>query len=142
MPVRTAEAEWKGSLNQGTGRMRTETGSYEGGYSFGSRFEEAKGTNPEELIAAAHAGCFSMALSGQLTRAGHEPESVRTTARVHLEKGEAGFSITRIDLECRARVPGVDEATFREKAEAAKKGCPVSRALQAVEVTLDARLEK
>ncbi|MSR35942.1 MAG: OsmC family peroxiredoxin [Gemmatimonadetes bacterium] len=142
MPVRTAEAEWKGNLNQGTGRMRTETGSYEGAYSFGSRFEEAKGTNPEELIAAAHAGCFSMAFSGQLSKAGFEPTSVQTTAKVNLVKGETGFSITRIDLVCRAQVPGVDEATFREKAEAAKNGCPISKALASVEITLDARLEK
>ena len=142
MPVRTAEAEWKGSLNQGSGRMKTGTGSFEGSYSFGSRFEEAKGTNPEELIAAAHAGCFSMAFSGQLSRAGFEPTSIKTTANVHLVKGEAGFGITRIDLVCRAQVPGVDEATFKEKAEAAKKGCPVSRALASVEITLDARLEK
>ena len=141
MPVRTADAEWKGNLQQGSGKVRTQTGSYDGAYSFGSRFEEAKGSNPEELIAAAHAGCFSMALSGQLAKAGHEPESIKTTAKVNLEKGAEGFSITRIDLVTRARVPGVDEATFREKAEAAKKGCPVSRALQAVEITLDARLE-
>lgn len=141
MPVRTAEAEWKGNLNQGSGRMRTGSGSFEGGYSFGSRFEETKGTNPEELIAAAHAGCFSMAFSGQLAKAGHEPTSVKTTAKVHVEKGDAGFSITRIELQCRATVPGIDEATFREKAEAAKTGCPVSKALAAVPITLDARLE-
>lgn len=141
MPVRTAEAEWKGNLPQGTGRIKTQTGSFEGAYSFGSRFEEEQGTNPEELIAAAHAGCFSMALSAQLANAGHEPRSVRTTARVHLEKGDAGFSITRIDLVTRAQVPGIDEATFQEKAEAAKAGCPVSRALQAVEITLDAQVE-
>ena len=141
MPVRTADAEWKGNLPKGSGHMTTQTGSFEGAYSFGSRFEEAKGTNPEELIAAAHAGCFSMALSNQLAKAGHEPQSVNTTAKVHLEKGAEGFSISRIELVTRARVPGVDEATFREKAEAAKTGCPVSKALQAVEITLDARLE-
>ncbi len=141
MPVRTAEAEWKGNLAQGSGRMKTETASFDGSYSAGSRFEEAKGTNPEELIAAAHAGCFSMALSAQLSKAGHEPQSVRTTARVHIEKGAEGFSITRIELRTRARVPGVDDATFREKAEAAKTGCPVSKALEAVEIILDAGLE-
>ena len=140
MPVRTAEAEWKGNLKQGSGRMRTGSGGCEGAYSFGTRFEEASGTNPEELIGAAHAGCFSMALSGQLSRAGHEPQSVQTTARVHIEKGADGFGITRIELQCRARVPGIDEATFRTKAEDAKKGCPVSKALQAVEITLDAQL--
>lgn len=141
MPVRAAEAEWKGDLPQGSGRMKTETGSYEGAYSFGSRFEEAKGTNPEELIAAAHAGCFSMAFSNQLAKAGHTPTSVKTTARVHLDKQEAGFAITRIELVCRAVVPGIDPATFREKAEAAKTGCPVSKALAAVQITLDATLE-
>lgn len=142
MPVRTAEAEWKGDLNQGTGTVRTETGTLDGRYSFSSRFEEGAGTNPEELIAAAHAGCFSMALAGALGRAGHPAESVRTTARVHVEKGEGGFSITRIELTCRARVPGMDAATFRESAEGAKAGCPVSRALSGtVQVVLDAELE-
>ena len=141
MPVRTAEAEWKGDLAQGSGRMRTETGSFEGSYSAGSRFEEAKGTNPEELIAAAHAGCFSMALSAQLAKAGHPPQSVKTTARVHIEKQTEGYAITRIELTCRARVPDIDQATFKEKSEAAKQGCPVSKALKAVTVTLDAQLE-
>lgn len=141
MAVRTAEAEWKGDLPKGSGRMKTGTGSFDGAYSFGSRFEEAQGTNPEELIAAAHAGCFSMAFSNQLAKAGHEPTSVKTTAKVHLEKGEAGFSITKIELVCRARVPGIDEATFRTTAEAAKTGCPVSKALAAVPITLDAKLE-
>ena len=141
MPVRTAEAEWKGDLTQGSGRVKTESGSFEGTYSFGSRFEEATGTNPEELVAAAHAGCFSMALSNQLAKAGHEPKSVRTTARVHLVKGDDGFSITKIELSCRAHVPGIDEATFSAKADAAKTGCPVSKALSAVEITMDAQLE-
>jgi osmotically inducible protein OsmC len=141
MPVRTAEAEWKGDLPKGSGQMKTQTGSFSGGYSAGSRFEEAKGTNPEELIAAAHAGCFSMAFSNQLAKAGFPPDSVKTTAKVHIDKGEAGFSITKIELVTRAKVPGVDEKTFREKAEAAKTGCPVSKALQAVNITLDARLE-
>ena len=141
MPMRTAEAEWKGDLAQGSGRMRTETGSFEGSYSAGSRFEEAKGTNPEELIAAAHAGCFSMALSAQLAKAGHPPQTVKTTARVHIEKQADGYAITRIELTCRARVPGIDPATFKERSEAAKQGCPVSKALKAVTVTLDAQLE-
>lgn len=140
MAVRTADAEWKGDLASGSGSLQTESGALKGSYSFVSRFEEGSGTNPEELIGAAHAGCFSMALAHQLAQAGHKPESIRTTARVHLEKGEEGFSITRVVLETRARVPGVDEATFREKAEGAKKGCPVSRALS-VPVELDARLE-
>ena len=141
MPVRTADAEWKGDLPKGSGRMKMQTGAFDGPYTFGSRFEEAAGTNPEELIAAAHAGCFSMAFSNQLAKAGFPPDSVKTTAKVHLDKGDAGFSITKIELVTRAKVPGVDENTFREKAEAAKTGCPVSRALQAVTITLDARLE-
>jgi lipoyl-dependent peroxiredoxin len=142
MPVRTAEAEWKGDLPKGSGTMKTQTGSYQGAYSAGSRFEEGAGSNPEELIAAAHAGCFSMAFSNQLAKAGFPPDSVKTTAKVHIEKGDAGFSITKIELVTRARVPGVDQKTFDEKAEAAKTGCPVSKALQAVAITLDARLEK
>ena len=141
MPVREAEAEWKGDLAQGSGRVKIGSGRFEGAYSFGSRFEEAEGTNPEELVAAAHAGCFSMALSNQLANAGHEPKSVKTTARVHLVKGADGFSITKIELSCRAQVPGIDDATFSAKAEAAKTGCPVSKALSAVEITMDAQLE-
>lgn len=141
MAVRTAEAEWKGTLRDGSGSLKSETGAVSGQYSFSSRFEEGTGTNPEELIAAAHAGCYSMALSGELGRAGHDPERVHTTARVHLTKQEAGFGITRVHLVTRARVPGLDEATFQEAAEGAKKGCPVSRALAAVEITLDAALE-
>ena len=141
MAKRTAEAEWKGTLNEGKGTMQGETGAVKGSYSFSSRFEEGTGTNPEELIAAAHAGCFSMALSGQLGRAGFPPESVKTTARVHLNKTDAGFSITKIELSSRAKVPGIDSATFQEKAEAAKKGCPISRALNpSIELVLDAQL--
>ncbi len=141
MPVRTADAEWKGDLPSGSGSLQTESGALKGSYSFVSRFEEGSGTNPEELIAAAHAGCYSMALSHQLAQAGHPPDSVRTTARVHLDKGDAGFAITKIELRTRAKVPGIDEATFREKAEGAKTGCPVSQALKAVTIELDARLE-
>jgi osmotically inducible protein OsmC len=140
MPVRTADAQWEGPLQDGKGQMRFGSGAYEGQYSFASRFEEGTGTNPEELIAAAHAGCFSMALSGGLSRAGHPPTRVHTTARVHLEKGDAGFSITAIDLDTEAEVPGIDDATFQEQAATAKAGCPVSRALAAVEIRLDARL--
>src|SRR5919204_2280727 len=110
MPKRKAQARWEGSLQEGHGTMRMATGSYEGPYSFQSRFEEGDGTNPEELIAAAHAGCFSMALSGELGRAGHEPESVETTAKVHLDKVEDGFAIKRIELRTRVAAPGVDEA--------------------------------
>jgi osmotically inducible protein OsmC len=133
MPKRTANARWDGSLQEGNGTMRMASGAYEGPYSFQSRFQEGDGTNPEELIAAAHAGCFSMALSGELGRAGHEAENVETTATVHLDKLDEGFGITRIVLDTRARVPGVDEAEFQRIAEAAKEGCPVSRALAAVE---------
>jgi osmotically inducible protein OsmC len=142
MPVRTADAEWTGTLQEGTGHMRMGGGAYEGAYSFASRFEEGEGTNPEELIAAAHAGCYSMALSGNLGRAGFSPEHVTTTARVHLEKGDAGFSVTRIELDTRASVGGgIDDATFQEIARTTKDTCPVSRALAAVsEVTVTAVL--
>src|SRR4051794_33175735 len=107
MPKRTASAVWNGSLTEGSGKMRMGSGAYEGPYSFQSRFEEGDGTNPEELIAAAHAGCFSMALSGELGRAGHEPESIETTATVQIDKADAGFKITRIELDSEARVPGI-----------------------------------
>lgn len=140
MPVRKASARWESNLFQGSGTMAMESGAYEGAYSFGSRFEEATGTNPEELIAAAHAGCYSMALSAELAKGGHDPKSVATTARVHLEKVEGGFAITRIDLTTEAEVPGIDEASFAEFAQGAKVGCPVSKALAGPEITLDARL--
>jgi osmotically inducible protein OsmC len=133
MPERTAEARWDGSLQEGNGTMRMASGAYEGPYTFQSRFEEGDGTNPEELIAAAHAGCFSMALSAELGRAGHAAESVETTATVHLDKVEAGFAIKRIELESQARVPGIDDSEFQQIAEGAKKGCPVSQALAAVD---------
>ena len=141
MPKRTANAHWEGSLTEGNGTMRMASGAYEGPYSFQSRFQEGDGTNPEELIAAAHAGCFSMALSGELGRAGHDPESVETEATVHIDKQGEGFAITRIDLRTRARVSGISDEQFQEIAEAAKKGCPVSQALAAVEsIELDAQL--
>lgn len=140
MPVRSAQAEWKGDLPSGSGQLSSETGSVKGAYSFGSRFEEGEGTNPEELIAAAHAGCFSMALAHELAEAGHAADSVQTTARVHLDKVEGGFAISRIHLECEAKVAGIDESAFQEKAEAAKSGCPVSKALSAVKIEMDARL--
>ena len=140
MPVRSAEAQWEGSLQEGSGTMRLGSGAFEGRYSFNSRFEDGPGTNPEELIGAAHAGCFSMALSGALSRAGHVPTRVHTTARVHIDRGDAGFSITRIELQTEADVPGIDEAGFQEQAATAKANCPVSRALAAVDISLDARL--
>lgn len=117
--------------------MRLGSGAYEGRFSFASRFEEGPGTNPEELIAAAHAGCYSMFLTATLGKAGHTDTEVSTTARIHLE---AGPTITRIELETKARVPGLDDAAFQEFARIAKEGCPVSKALAAVEITLAARL--
>ncbi len=140
MPARKADARWEGSLQKGNGTMRLGGGAYEGPYSFQSRFEDGNGTNPEELIAAAHAGCFSMALSGALGRAGHEPNSVATTASVHLNKTDAGFRIERIDLVTQADVPGLDDAAFQEIANTAKETCPVSVVLAAAEITLDATL--
>ena len=142
MPKRTAQARWDGSLQDGNGSMRMASGAYEGAYSFQSRFEEGDGTNPEELIAAAHAGCFSMALSGELGRAGHEPESVETTASVQLDKADGGFRISGIELDTKARVPGLDDSEFQRIAEAAKDGCPVSQALAATDITLKAQLEQ
>ena len=140
MPARKADARWEGSLQEGSGTMRLGGGAYEGPYSFKSRFEDGNGTNPEELIAAAHAGCFSMALSGALGRAGHEPRSVATTASVHLNKTDAGFRIQRIDLVTEADVPGIDDAAFQDIANTAKQTCPVSAVLAAAEITLDAKL--
>jgi len=140
MPIRKGSAEWKGTLPEGSGAVRTESGALSGAYSFSSRFESGAGTNPEELIAAAHAACFSMHLSGGLAKAGHTPESVKTEARVHIEKGEGGFSITRIDLVTEGRVPGLDEGQFRELAAASQRGCPVSKALSAVPIHLEASL--
>ncbi len=132
MPTRTADARWDGSLESGKGTMRMASGAYEGPYSFQSRFEEGDGTNPEELIAAAHAGCYSMALSGELGKAGHEVESVETNATVHIDTVEDGFEISRIELDTRASVPGIEEPEFQQIAEGAKKGCPVSKALRGV----------
>lgn len=141
MKVRSAQAEWNGDLRSGKGTLSTESGAVDTKYSFTSRFEDGPETNPEELIGAAHAGCFSMALSNILAQAGHPPKSVSTTARVTLEMLEGGPTITRIDLRTRGDVPGLDADGFLEHAEAAKQGCPVSRALKAVEITLDAALE-
>ena len=140
MPIRTASARWSGNLTEGSGTVKTGKGGYEGNYSFKSRFEEGEGTNPEELIGAAHAGCFSMALSAGLGRAGFTPTRVATTAKVHLEKVGEGFKITRIELDNESSVPGIDEAAFQEAARKAKEGCPVSQALGGVEITLNARL--
>jgi osmotically inducible protein OsmC len=140
MPVRKADAVWEGDIRGGNGKVSLGSGAFEGRYSFGSRFEEGAGTNPEELIGAAHAGCFSMALSGGLGRGGHTPKRIATTAKVHIEKVGEGFSITRIELDTQAEVPGIDDATFQEFANKAKEGCPVSKALAGTQITLNAKL--
>ncbi|MFH1085137.1 MAG: OsmC family protein [Chloroflexota bacterium] len=141
MPVRKGEAIWRGDLRQGHGTVRLGSGLYEGPYSYPSRFEEGEGTNPEELIAAAHAGCYAMALSNLLSSDGYTPRSVYALAQVHLGRVDGRSTITRIDLECEGDVPGIDAATFSDYAERAKTGCPVSKALAAVEITLKATLK-
>jgi osmotically inducible protein OsmC len=140
MPTREAQAEWLGNFARGSGTMSFGSGAFEGAYSAASRFEDGEGTNPEELIAAAHAGCYSMALALGLSEAGHEPESVRTTARVSIEKDDGGFSIKRSELSSEVKVEGLDEEEFQKYADEAKQGCPVSRALGAIEISLEAKL--
>jgi osmotically inducible protein OsmC len=140
MPIRKADAIWEGTLQEGKGKMILGSGAYEGSYSFPSRFEEGDGTNPEELLGAAHAGCFSMALSAALGRAGFSPERIHTTAEVHLEKLEAGFTIVRINLNTEGTVPDIDYDQFMEIAEGAKRNCPISRALAVPEINLVAKL--
>jgi len=140
MAVRSAEAEWRGNLLEGTGTVKLASGAFQGRYSFASRFESGQGTNPEELIGAAHAGCFSMALSAGLSKAGFRPARIHTVAHVHLEKAGEGFAITRIDLETEADVAGIDAATFQSYAENAKNNCPVSKALAGTNISLQARL--
>lgn len=141
MPVRKASAVWNGTLREGSGTVKTETGSFDGKYSFTSRFEEGKGTNPEELVAAAHAACFSMALSGNIKKAGFDPVKITTEDKVYIEKVEDVFTITKIEVFTDAEVPGIDAAKFNEIAEASKKGCPVSRALTGTEIILNAKLK-
>lgn len=142
MAIRTSDAEWKGSLREGEGHMRLGSQAFEGRYSFDSRFENGGGTNPEELIGAAHAGCFSMALAADLGGAGYDPEYVRTVAKVHINPREGGgFEINLIELTSGAKVAGIDADEFARIAEGTKVNCPVSHALRAVEVTLDATLE-
>jgi osmotically inducible protein OsmC len=141
MPVRKAEAEWKGNLREGRGEVALESGAFRGPYTFKSRFEDGKETNPEELIGAAHAGCFTMALTAALSRQSITPERIHTTASVHIEQSGGGFSIPRIELKTRARVAGIDAARFKELAEDAKRNCPVSKALASVQISLDAALE-
>ncbi|MDX1621653.1 MAG: OsmC family peroxiredoxin [Nitriliruptorales bacterium] len=141
MPTRSSTAVWTGSIGDGSGSMTIGDGVWEGSFNVPSRFEEGDGTNPEELLGAAHAGCFSMALSGILTRAGHEVNELRTTADVTVEKGEDGWRITRIHLHCEGDVEGIDGSAFAESAQQAKENCPVSQALAGVdEVTVDAKL--
>jgi osmotically inducible protein OsmC len=138
MPTRTGHAVWRGDLKSGTGRLDVESGTFEAAYSYPSRFESGSGTNPEELIGAAHAGCFSMALANLMAQDGHVATRVETTARVALST-EGGAHIAGIELHCEAEVPGLDPAAFQDYAEKAKAGCPVSKAL-AVDVTLQATL--
>jgi lipoyl-dependent peroxiredoxin len=141
MPIRSAQAKWQGTLQQGKGTMELGSGAFEGGYSFATRFEDAPGTNPEELIGAAHAGCFSMALSMLLEKAGHAPKEIRTRADVKLEKVGEGFKITRITLHTEADVPGMGADEFQSQAQNAKEGCPVSQALAGTQIELKAKLK-
>lgn len=142
MAVRKANATWEGGLKDGKGNVRSESGAISTGYSFSSRFEDGKGTNPEELLGAAHAACFSMALSVALEQAGHRPNSVHTIANVKIEKDGEGFTITNITLETEADVPQISEDDFKKHAEGAKKNCPLSKALASVEIDMITRLKK
>lgn len=140
MPIRKANAEWNGTLSRGNGKIFSDSGSVKAPYSFLSRFENGSGTNPEELLGAAHAGCFSMALAMLLEQSGFIPNKIFTSAHVHIDKGKNGFVISTIELETQCQINGIDEKTFAEKTEAAKKGCPVSMALASTNITLKARL--
>ena len=140
MPIRKAEAEWFGKVTDGKGHMKLGSGAFDGPYSFQSRMQDGAGTNPEELIGAAHAGCFSMALSAGLTQAGLTPTRIHTNAAVHLDKAGDGWAIPKIDLETEGEVPGIDQAKFQEYAEAARKNCPVSKLYAGAEITLKATL--
>ncbi len=140
MPIRTAEAAWEGPVPQGSGTVRVESGAVDSADSFGSRFETAAGTNPEELLGAAHAGCFTMALALALTQAGHPPTRIHTTAQVSIDKAPDGFGIPAVELRTEGEVPGIDSVQFHQHAEQAKAGCPVSKALAGTEIRLDAKL--
>ena len=140
MPTRSSSAQWNGNLARGSGTMSLGSGAFEGSYSFASRFENGEGTNPEELIAAAHAGCFSMALAAALSQADHVPDSVETTAQVTIDSIDGTPTITRSELSTEVKVDGLDDAEFQEFADGARSGCAVSRALAGVEITLAARL--
>lgn len=142
--TRRAEADWNGSIIEGNGKVKLGSGAFEGAYSFNSRFSDDKEqatTNPEELIAAAHAGCYTMALSGNLGRAGYEPKNIHTSAKVHIEKQGDGFVIPSIDLETEAEVEGISDDEFQQIAEKTKKTCPVSQVLSAAEISLKATLK-
>ncbi|HLR31719.1 MAG TPA: OsmC family protein [Fodinibius sp.] len=141
MPTQKAEATWYRDLKNGNGTMRMESGSYEGNYTFASRFENGDGTNPEELIGAAHAGCYAMALSNELAEAGYDPQSVDAQAEVTFGVTDDGPAITGIKLIAQADIPDISEDEFQEFAEGAKKGCPVSKALAGTKITLDAALK-
>ena len=140
MATRTGTAVWEGTLKEGKGSLKLGSGAYEGSYSFASRFESGTGTNPEELIGAAEAACYSMALAANLGKAGHTPKRISTTANVKLEQAGGGFKITTIDLRTEADVPGIDETKFREQAELTKKTCPVSVALAGTQINLETKL--
>lgn len=140
MPVRKSTAIWEGKLRNGKGTMRVGNNIFEGKYSFVSRFEEGDGTNPEELLAAAHAGCFSMAFSGELERAGFDPQRIETTANINLVKGEKGFKIESIELQTRGNMTGIEEEKFKELAENAKNNCPVSQLFKGAEIRVSAEL--
>ena len=140
MTIRKADAVWQGSLREGSGELALESGAFRGPYTFKARFEDGKETNPEELLGAAHAACFTMAITALLAREKLAPTEIRTTAAVHLEQVPGGFSIPRIDLQTRAKIPGVTAERFAELAADAKKNCPVSKVLAAAQITLDAAL--
>jgi len=139
MTVRTSSAEWLGTLREGKGTMNVGSGAYQGPYTFASRFETGQGTNPEELIGAAHAGCFSMFLSALLSKDGYKPSRIKTTADVHLGEGP---TITLIELNTEAEIPNLEEEAFAHYAESAKKNCPVSKALAGTEIKMHAKLVK
>jgi lipoyl-dependent peroxiredoxin len=140
MPVRSAQAVWEGTSREGKGRVRAEGGGFEGPYSYGSRFEEGAGTNPEELLAAAHAACFSMALASRLAKAGTPPRRIQTSSNVSIDKVEGDWAVTRIRLVVEADIPGANRTDFDRLAEDAKVNCPISRALRAVPIELEAKL--
>lgn len=140
MPARTATAEWKGNLVEGKGSLHLGSGAFDGSYDWRSRSADGAGTNPEELLGAAHAGCFSMALAAAMSQAGITPERIYTTAKVHLEKVEGGFAIPKIELTTEVTAPGLEDAKFQELANGAKLGCPVSKALAGVQISLTAKL--